>query len=670
MSNWFRTIVAPAIGIGGQDPEWRRQQNWKERRLRLAMRRYGSLRPEVIRAEVKRQREKEALVGQGDQRPAEDLVDPINLKEDEDEVDGIIETSIASSKTSLSKYVKELIFLIRTRRRVSSPSRQRSLSRSRSFPPQFETDPGEPIPLEEDEPRVPPSPQRLPALKDVTDNSDRRVYGIGILGKILNRGVDKQAVKLPHVRYQLNDLTDYRPFFSYWVSFVQIVILLISLLSYGFAPFGAGLSQRSGLVLTERLALEQVDLKVPYNFWLGPKAGDLVHLGAKYSPCMRRDPKIMSKIEEDHEIEIRDTGCCVRNDHSGCVQTTKDSCSPLLSNFLKWSDMKPHERPGGRLSGPVCGQDPNFCVMGASEWPDNIGKWPICQTLRDVSLGGPQHMNCEVLAKPCCYGIHGKCELKSQEFCNFVQGTFHPEASLCSQVSCMGDVCGMLPFVHKDVPDQFYRLWTSLFLTAGLIHLAIVVFIQVYLMRDLERMCGPIRLALIYFGSGIIGNLASAVFVPYRAECGPAGSLFGVLAALTVEVFKAWDILQDPVRAVFQFVVIMTGFLVVGLVPWVDNYAHFFGFVAGLLISHALFPSIDVYGVKEEEETVEKQPLQLLGKWLPVVCLATMVLVLILLFYLVPFEECEWCKWLSCVPIVSDFCAEQNINFVKKAGIF
>ena len=37
-------------------------------------------------------------------------------------------------------------------------------------------------------------------------------------------------------------------------------------------------------------------------------------------------------------------------------------------------------------------------------------------------------------------------------------------------------------------------------------------------MRDLEKMAGAVRIAIIYLGSGMIGNLASAIFVPYRAE--------------------------------------------------------------------------------------------------------------------------------------------------------
>ena len=31
----------------------------------------------------------------------------------------------------------------------------------------------------------------------------------------------------------------------------------------------------------------------------------------------------------------------------------------------------------------------------------------------------------------------------------------------------MDDVCGLLPLRQRDTPDQFYRIWTSLFLHAG-----------------------------------------------------------------------------------------------------------------------------------------------------------------------------------------------------------
>lgn len=82
----------------------------------------------------------------------------------------------------------------------------------------------------------------------------------------------------------------------------------------------------------------------------------------------------------------------------------------------------------------------------------------------------------------------------------------------------MNDVCGMFHFIAIDYPDQFYRLFTSLLLHAGLIHLIISVAFQHLLLADLERLIGPMRTAILYIGSGIAGNLTSAIFVPYKAE--------------------------------------------------------------------------------------------------------------------------------------------------------
>ena len=37
-------------------------------------------------------------------------------------------------------------------------------------------------------------------------------------------------------------------------------------------------------------------------------------------------------------------------------------------------------------------------------------------------------------------------------------------------------------------------------------------------MTDLEKLVGALRISIIYIMSGVGGNLASAIFVPYRAE--------------------------------------------------------------------------------------------------------------------------------------------------------
>ena len=46
------------------------------------------------------------------------------------------------------------------------------------------------------------------------------------------------------------------------------------------------------------------------------------------------------------------------------------------------------------------------------------------------------HLRCEVTGRPCCIGILAKCVIATLEFCNYMKGRFHEEATLCSQV-CM-----------------------------------------------------------------------------------------------------------------------------------------------------------------------------------------------------------------------------------------
>lgn len=69
------------------------------------------------------------------------------------------------------------------------------------------------------------------------------------------------------VKQQLDDMEDYRPMFTYWVTTVQILVLIISLICYGFGPFGLDLHGKSGQVLVTSLSLQQVDYNEPANFW-------------------------------------------------------------------------------------------------------------------------------------------------------------------------------------------------------------------------------------------------------------------------------------------------------------------------------------------------------------------------------------------------------------------
>ncbi|XP_048509287.1 inactive rhomboid protein 1 isoform X2 [Athalia rosae] len=514
----------------------------------------------------------------------------------------------------------------------------------------------------------------------IFDNSNRRQYGMGIVGRFFGRSFRKSVAHKPHVKKQLDDIEDQRPFFTYWITTVQVLILVISLACYGFGPFGFELSHRTGSVLVTSLSLQQVDYQEPANFWIGPRAADLIHLGAKFAPCMRRDIKILKEIDVWRERE-RDTACCIRNDDSGCVQSSKQDCSNTISTWKKWGPGD--SGPGGRISGSVCGLDPKFCDAPASiapyEWPDDITKWPICRKTNPFnqrfSKGGSnqmfpvsrhmdkmaEHMVCEVIGHPCCIGIHGMCRITTKEYCDFVHGYFHEEASLCSQVECLHDVCGMIPFLHPEWPDQFYRLFTSIFLHAGIFHLAITLCVQYFFMRDLEKLTGSFRIAIIYFTGGLAGNLASAIFVPYRAEVGPAGAHFALLATLVVEVLNSWPMLKHPRRALSKLLISLFALLILGALPWIDNYAHLFGFVFGFLAAYAVMPFIS-FGRYDRRRKI-------LLIWICLILIVGLFAMLLALFYNVPAYECEICKLFTCIPFTKDFCASQNINFKREEPV-
>ncbi|OWK11022.1 RHBDF1 [Cervus elaphus hippelaphus] len=329
------------------------------------------------------------------------------------------------------------------------------------------------------------------------------------------------------------------------------------------------------------------------------------------------------------------------------------------------------------------------------EWPDDITKWPICTKNSAGNHTNHLHMDCVITGRPCCIGTKGRCEITSREYCDFMRGYFHEEATLCSQVHCMDDVCGLLPFLNPEVPDQFYRL---------VLHCLVSVCFQMTVLRDLEKLAGWHRIAIIYLLSGVTGNLASAIFLPYRAEVrlpapratrqtrvpavprpawgsrpdplwakgggraasscplaqghlhpqvGPAGSQFGILACLFVELFQSWQILARPWRAFFKLLAVVLFLFTFGLLPWIDNFAHISGFISGLFLSFAFLPYIsfgrfDLYRKRCQIIVFQLVFLGLLAG-------------LVVLFYFYPIR-CEWCEFLTCIPFTDKFCEKYELD--------
>uniref|UniRef100_A0A8C3BU36 Inactive rhomboid protein n=1 Tax=Cairina moschata TaxID=8855 RepID=A0A8C3BU36_CAIMO len=273
-------------------------------------------------------------------------------------------------------------------------------------------------------------------VKHFAFDRKKRYYGLGVVGKWLNRTYRRSLSSI--VQSQLENTDSHRPYFTYWITFVHILITLLVIGTYGIAPIGFTQHVTTELVLRNKGVYESVKYIQQENFWIGPSSIDLIHLGAKFSPCIRKDRQVERLIQRQRDRE-RGSGCCVQNDNSGCIQTLPQDCSETLATFIKWPGTNAPAMGSGerRTSGAVCHQDPRTCEEPASNpphvWPDDITKWPICTYETKTNHTGWAHMDCQIKGRPCCIGTKGSCEITTREYCEFMHGYFHEEATLCSQ---------------------------------------------------------------------------------------------------------------------------------------------------------------------------------------------------------------------------------------------
>lgn len=134
---------------------------------------------------------------------------------------------------------------------------------------------------------------------------------------------------------------------------------------------------------------------------------------------------------------------------------------------------------------------------------------------------------------------------------------------------------------------QWWRLGSALFLHFGLLHIALNMWALADGGRLAERMYGPLRFTLIYFASGLFGNLLSLVVQGNQAVSGGAsGAIFGVYGALLVFLWRERKKLdRREFRWLFLGGLAFTCVSIsLGLfVPGIDNSAHIGGLLAGAL---------------------------------------------------------------------------------------
>lgn len=493
----------------------------------------------------------------------------------------------------------------------------------------------------------------LPGDAEIHTDGERNI-GEGFVADLMDREYITLNKLPPDVRKQLRVKFDNRPYFTSWVMFVNIVIVIITLVTQNIAPIGFTDKEVRRQLLRHNLAYETIGYNQTTNFWIGPDYQSLIHLGAKYSPCMRKDKAYFEKIADDAVVEDT-SGCCIRKDLNACWQTERSKCT---SSFAEFKDDK------------VCGLGKDGCLNEAysndSLWEGSYSTWPDCPVKEEYkedikNLKVPnEHLLCEVSARPCCIGLQGECTIVSQEECQFRKGFFHENATLCSQVSCVTDICGLSGFLFDDIPDQFYRALLPTFMHAGIIHLVITLVFQATILRDMEKFAGWWRIGFIYFASGIGGTMLSAILIPYQPEVGASGALYGVLASLIVEVVVNWKIYKSPILELAKLLLLVALLFLAGLLPWIDNFAHIGGFLFGFLTSFVILPHVNF----SEEDRIAKLVVQIACGVLSVVLFALLFIV----FYLAQGSTCENCIYINCIPFTDSFCQDATMELRPRVG--
>ena len=140
--------------------------------------------------------------------------------------------------------------------------------------------------------------------------------------------------------------------------------------------------------------------------------------------------------------------------------------------------------------------------------------------------------------------------------------------------------------ISVALDQQYWRLFTCVFLHGGLIHVAVNVWSLLVIGPLVERFYGNLAFAVLYLASGVGGSIASLTASPLRVGVGASGAVCGVLGGLVAFMIVHRRTIPKSILKSFRgsllLVVVLT--VVLGfLVPNMDHQAHLGGFVTGFL---------------------------------------------------------------------------------------
>ncbi|CAE6019068.1 unnamed protein product [Arabidopsis arenosa] len=219
---------------------------------------------------------------------------------------------------------------------------------------------------------------------------------------------------------------------------------------------------------------------------------------------------------------------------------------------------------------------------------------------------------------------------------------------------------------------EVWRLFTCIWLHAGVFHVLANMLSLIFIGIRLEQEFGFVRIGLLYMISGFGGSLLSSLFNRAGISVGASGALFGLLGAMLSELLTNWTIYANKFAALLTLIFIIAINLAVGILPHVDNFAHLGGFTSGFLLGFVFLirPQYGYFnqrnnprGYAAPSAKSKHKPYQYV-LWITslVLLIAGYTTGLVVLLRGTDLNKhCSWCHYLSCIPTSLWSCKSQNV---------
>ena len=193
---------------------------------------------------------------------------------------------------------------------------------------------------------------------------------------------------------------------------------------------------------------------------------------------------------------------------------------------------------------------------------------------------------------------------------------------------------------------EWWRLFVPVYLHGGIIHLVVNLVGLCQLGSNLEGFYGTLRVALLYIFAGISGNIVSALFLPASLTVGASGAIFGLLGGAWADLIQNWSHTVNPCCQMIGLLFTTALNVVMGLMPFLDNFCHLGGMVSGFFLGLVLF-------VQQDKESGRQSRCQYTcaHSGLVISIVSTLVFLGLLYTGVDGSKFCPSCEALNCFPI-------------------